>query len=135
MSRDAQTDAMRAEMATQMDPEKISQEAQAVAEMQVKGTQTESRIEEMKIQRLVEHSNIENLFELGQHEDSLLQKKVDDTAAKKTKAMQSTVHENMLKLLNEEPAEEIGYDTQSEERDQIQHRSKTTTQVVVMQKN
>ena len=74
MSRDAQTDVIRAEMATQMDPEKINREAQAVAEMEVKGTQTESRIEEMKIQRLVEHSNIEHLLEIGQHEDSLLQK-------------------------------------------------------------
>ena len=74
VSRDAQTDVIRAEMATQMDPEKINREAQAVAEMEVKGTQTESRIEEMKIQRLVEHSNIEHLLELGQHEDSLLQK-------------------------------------------------------------
>ena len=43
-----------------------------------------------------------------------------DDAAAKTKAMQSTVHENMLKLLNEEPAEEIGYE--SEERDEVQHR-------------
>ena len=40
--------------------------------------------------------------------------------------MHSTVHENMLKRLNEEPptvaseAEEIGYDTQSEEQDQNQ---------------
>ena len=47
--------------------------------------------------------------------------KLDDAA--KAKIMHSTVHENMLKRLNEEPptvaseAEEIGYDTQSEEQD------------------
>ena len=64
MNRDVQTDAMRAEMFTQIDPiRKIKDIQVGCTPMESQSTQTESRIEEIKIQRLVEHSNLEQALE------------------------------------------------------------------------
>ena len=83
--------------------------------MEVKSTQTESRIEEIKIQQLLEHNSLEAGLDKEETLFSLLDVQVSQLDhLSTTKAMQSTVHENMLKLLNKEPAKDCIYDTSSE---------------------
>ena len=53
----------------------------------MKHTQTESRIEEIKIQQLVDYTNVDNMIK----EDSILPL-AQPMAAAKLKAMHSTVH-------------------------------------------
>ena len=109
-------------MATQMDPIKESKETQAGCTPYCsQSTQTESRIEEIKIQQLVEHTTMGEQVSLKTDPDEpdiQLVTKLDEAS----KIMHSTVHENMLKLLNEEDPpvsvvkeEQFGYDTQSED--------------------
>ena len=106
VSRDAQTDAERVEMSTQMEPEKESKETQAgCLSMEPKSTQTESRLEELKIQRLVQYNTFDTVLD-NETLETLTRAQVPslDLAAAKFKAHQPEVHKTMLKLLNEEPA-------------------------------
>lgn len=60
VNRDVQTDAIQVEMSTQMDPIKESKEVQVGCQpKEFKATQTESRIEEIKVQQLAEHGQLE----------------------------------------------------------------------------
>ena len=104
--------------------------------MQVKSTQTESRIEEIKIQQLLEHNSLEEGLDKEETLFTQLSVKVSQLDhLSTTKAMQSTVHENMLKLLNKEPAKDCIYDTSSENMRDSSEKMHDSNELLKLSKN
>lgn len=142
IDREAQTDPTQATTFTQSEAIKESKETQIGGPCEARSTQTESHIEERKIQQLINYKmkkreESHHLKEIVTQED--LQTKVPSldlqadnlldagaaavdgeevvTEDKDEKVLKSEVHENMLRILAqvpERPPSDFNYDTSSE---------------------